>query len=100
LDLKHTARNSDPYFKELITCTVDHEAEVVASEKRRGSAGLIKSNLRLFVELSVLELPRVSNTFPKAAQALDFRLLYPTDGCFGQVTSSSKQWLCNFFLFV
>jgi hypothetical protein len=68
-------------------------------KKRRGSAGLIKCNLRLFVELSVLELPRVQNTFPKAAQALDFRLLYPTDGCNGQVTSSSKQWLRNFFSF-
>jgi len=73
---------------------------VVAGEKRRGSAGLIKCNLRLFVELSALELPRVQNTFPKAAQALDFRLLYPTDGCNGQVTSSSKQWFRNFFLFV
>jgi hypothetical protein len=68
-----------------------------AGEKRCGSAGLIKCNLRLFVEISVLELPRVQNTFPKAAQGLDFRLLYPTDGCNGQVTSSSKQWLRNFF---
>lgn len=72
---------------------------MLAGEKLRGSAGVIKSNLRLFVELSVLELPRVQNTFPNAVQALDFRLLYPTDGCYGQVTSSSKQWLCNFFSF-
>jgi hypothetical protein len=64
---------------------------MVAGEKRRGSAGLVKCNLRLFFELSVLELPWVQNTFPKAAQALDFRLLYPTDGCTGQVTSSNKQ---------